>query len=183
MALATCRECRAQVSTEASSCPHCGVPNPATPTAGDPASGAKDEPGEQRPPAKPKRGAFIAVLVVGGLVWLVIVSISSRSATTSTTTPARRQLAPLVGTDCTVSNMAPMAAEAGTAYEVARALAKKDEPDVMALLASGKVTPIEGGGRARVLEADWTKDALKVRMTSGRFLGREGWLYEGMCPP
>ena len=29
MAIVTCRECRGQVSTEAATCPHCGVPNPA----------------------------------------------------------------------------------------------------------------------------------------------------------
>jgi hypothetical protein len=29
MSLTTCRECRAQVSTEALSCPHCGAPRPA----------------------------------------------------------------------------------------------------------------------------------------------------------
>lgn len=29
MALASCRECKAQVSTEARSCPHCGAPRPA----------------------------------------------------------------------------------------------------------------------------------------------------------
>ena len=29
MALATCRECSREVSTEADSCPHCGVPDPA----------------------------------------------------------------------------------------------------------------------------------------------------------
>ena len=28
MALARCRECQRKVSTEAPSCPHCGVPNP-----------------------------------------------------------------------------------------------------------------------------------------------------------
>ena len=30
MALQPCRECGAQVSTEAKSCPHCGVPDPAS---------------------------------------------------------------------------------------------------------------------------------------------------------
>lgn len=32
MALTACRECRAQVSTEARSCPHCGAPRPADQT-------------------------------------------------------------------------------------------------------------------------------------------------------
>ena len=29
MAITTCRECSREVSTEAASCPHCGIPNPA----------------------------------------------------------------------------------------------------------------------------------------------------------
>src|SRR5206468_974739 len=31
MALTKCRECRKDVSTEATTCPHCGVPNPIAP--------------------------------------------------------------------------------------------------------------------------------------------------------
>jgi uncharacterized membrane protein YdbT with pleckstrin-like domain len=39
MALAACRECGKQVSTEALSCPHCGVPRPAARTETEPSRG------------------------------------------------------------------------------------------------------------------------------------------------
>jgi len=53
MALAQCRECRKEVSTEASSCPHCGVPGPTGAAAGrsDPSSvPATGSPFAKRPP-------------------------------------------------------------------------------------------------------------------------------------
>lgn len=39
MALVLCRECRAHVSSEAPTCPHCGVPGPATPPGPPPLRG------------------------------------------------------------------------------------------------------------------------------------------------
>jgi len=42
-----------------------------------------------------------------------------------------------------------MARDAGTALEMAKAIAKDDRSNAVALLASGKITPIEGGGKAR----------------------------------
>lgn len=55
MALAPCRECGASVSTEAVSCPHCGVPNPTSVPATPPALSAvgNDEAVASPPPIAP----------------------------------------------------------------------------------------------------------------------------------
>jgi len=53
MALAQCRECAREVSTEASSCPHCGVPGPTGAAAGRSAPSsapATGSPFTRRPP-------------------------------------------------------------------------------------------------------------------------------------
>src|SRR5438105_1794459 len=53
MALAQCRECGRNVSTEASSCPHCGVPGPTVAAARRSTSSsatAADSPFTRRPP-------------------------------------------------------------------------------------------------------------------------------------
>lgn len=181
MALTTCSECQGRISTEAASCPHCGAPMPARTDDATQAAAHIDI-----APARGGNGKVIAVLVIGGLVFLAILVgkfFGSSDSTTSVRPAAQdqRNLASLVGTDCSVADMASMAPDAATAYEMAKAIAKDDRSNAVALLASGKITPIEGGGKARVIDSDWTKSALKVRITSGRFLGREGWVSEGMC--
>ncbi len=52
MPLTQCRECGAQVSTEARSCPHCGVPSPTEPSEAPPhRSGSDSSAFSRRPPA------------------------------------------------------------------------------------------------------------------------------------
>ena len=92
-------------------------------------------------------------MVVGALIVADSLpgSLSGPSAPVSTPPPqpARRNLSSLVGKDCSVTDMASMARDAGTALEMAKAIAKDDRSNAVALLASGKITPIEGGGKAR----------------------------------
>lgn len=65
MSLRPCRECNAEVSTEAETCPHCGVRNPT----GDALRPAKGKSGQ---------GCFIVLLVVIGII--VIASITGKQA-------------------------------------------------------------------------------------------------------
>lgn len=56
MALTQCRECRKDVSTEAASCPHCGVPGPA-PASASPSQSAGASPFRKPPPLPPQAPA------------------------------------------------------------------------------------------------------------------------------
>lgn len=51
----------------------------------------------------------------------------------------------------------------------------------MALAASRKIRGVDNGDRARVIDSDWTKDSLKIRVLSGSQRGLEGWLFYGFC--
>jgi hypothetical protein len=59
MALTSCRECRGTVSSEAPTCPHCGVPSPAPKAA------------EYAPPTAPKRLPQGATSESQGIWWLI----------------------------------------------------------------------------------------------------------------
>lgn len=71
MAISTCRECKADVSTEAATCPHCGVPSPA--------------------PAKAKFNgcaiAVVAILAIGLVGALFDLMTPKQSAVQSNTPP------------------------------------------------------------------------------------------------
>lgn len=78
MALKPCRECKKQVSTQAATCPSCGVPNPVPPT----------------PQAKPSAGMngcilFLILIVVLGLFVTAITSFESFSDARRTANAAR----------------------------------------------------------------------------------------------
>lgn len=93
MALANCRECGLQVSTEAYSCPHCGVPSPAGAFAPVPASAAKPAPkpvipNVPPPPPRPANsGNDTAILLglVGGiaLLFLALIVLSNAGASSA----------------------------------------------------------------------------------------------------
>lgn len=102
MALKPCRECAAQVSTEAKTCPHCGIDNPATATSeanvpqlgvvdnrGTAASAPSeaDVSGVNRPPSpasgynpSPVKVTVVAVIVMVVLVWVAIASMPGQSS-------------------------------------------------------------------------------------------------------
>ena len=95
MALALCRECGRDVSTEASSCPHCGVPNPSAEKAGTAAEidQQRAEIDKQRAAGlrdwrNLKRGVGIAILApVIGL--LVLSAITQESPSSGSSRPHR----------------------------------------------------------------------------------------------
>jgi hypothetical protein len=76
MALAPCRECGEQVSTEAATCPHCGVGRPARPIA------TPSLPNHASPDPR-KRSNVIAALVGIGLAILIALVAQSGSTTSS----------------------------------------------------------------------------------------------------
>lgn len=75
MALQPCRECGAQVSTEAPTCPHCGVPDPAVLLKSEPPPPPQESQTRQslplRPTAPPESGRRVTAVAVGSLVLLV----------------------------------------------------------------------------------------------------------------
>lgn len=84
MALMPCRECGAQVSTEAKTCPHCGIDNPAT-TASVPSEA--DVSGVNRPPSpasgynpSPVAVTVGAVILMVVLLWVAIASKAEQSS-------------------------------------------------------------------------------------------------------
>ena len=101
MALARCRECGRDVSTEAASCPHCGAPRPTVPETGAPAPSSPTGTGGVpfgRPPApapaprptpaprsapRPQSNDATRVIIYGALVLLGIIliwGVASQSA-------------------------------------------------------------------------------------------------------
>jgi hypothetical protein len=73
MALRPCRECNAQVSTEAEVCPHCGVPNPtSSPIASPPIAPPTGKPRSGW--GKPRSGWVIFSLLVFGFWALIVVA-------------------------------------------------------------------------------------------------------------
>jgi hypothetical protein len=89
MALMYCRECGKQVSSEAPSCPHCGVPNPTGNTAGV----WPDPPRQQAPPPpapKKQPGCFgvgcLGVIVIG-IIGAIAGGDSAGSGASSPTEP------------------------------------------------------------------------------------------------
>lgn len=65
MALATCRECGREVSTEASACPHCGARDPAVVREGT----------EGTPPPKSDPGMTSFKIIIGGCLGLVVAAV------------------------------------------------------------------------------------------------------------
>lgn len=83
MALSTCRECRPQVSSEAASCPHCGVPSPAIGIQPHPADAKKRERevSRQRTLDDLRKG----LIVLGGLALLAGLAKSGTNTSSEST--------------------------------------------------------------------------------------------------
>jgi len=71
MALQSCRECGKAVSTEAATCPHCGVPQPTTPTAEGSANLIRPEDLATPAPA-PSRARDVAGAALGWIIGVVL---------------------------------------------------------------------------------------------------------------
>src|SRR2546426_4174285 len=65
MALTQCRECGTQVSTEAPTCPHCGVPRPTASSAHLPHTAHAAKSPFSTPPAAPRAGQTVAGAIPG----------------------------------------------------------------------------------------------------------------------
>src|SRR5438128_2587534 len=116
MALAPCRECAKEISTEAASCPHCGVP---TPTSARPSTAApKPNPPATRaefhkppPPSGPDRPAnavtghgsgfnvmhalfLVSFLLLLGIGWYGISRSNTNAGPTHAMAPGSPQAAP-----------------------------------------------------------------------------------------
>jgi hypothetical protein len=92
MSLATCRECQGQVSTEATSCPHCGAPNPIPRVEVGPASGPEHT--QATEPRTRSRWWWFLIGGCGALVvgsWLLVGLSPENTArvTSSANTPTR----------------------------------------------------------------------------------------------
>jgi hypothetical protein len=88
MALKACRECRRDVSTEAQSCPHCGVPNPAAAGRTTAAPDAKSRRYTTQPavgPPKPSGGSSLFKLAIIVLLLGVAAAVAEKYAGLPTT--------------------------------------------------------------------------------------------------
>ena len=90
-------------------------------------------------------------------------------------------LASRIGSTCTVAKNLPFGITADDALEAVRSAEHRDAANVFALVRAGRITGIPENVTARVLDSDWTKDALKVCILSGPALGRELWIFHGFC--
>lgn len=92
MALRPCRECGRQVSTEALSCPQCGVPNPTaepSPPVEQVLSSELTPDAKTTPLKKPTSfGEYIAGFMVLGVVFVVAIAIGSQSDAPQNKAPA-----------------------------------------------------------------------------------------------
>jgi hypothetical protein len=90
-------------------------------------------------------------------------------------------LAARIGSNCTVRDGAPLGSSAEFSYEGAQSVKKSDFDNVRALVRAGKITTVTVPTAARVLDSDWTKDSLKVRLLAGPSLGVERWVHYLLC--
>jgi len=93
----------------------------------------------------------------------------------------RTNLASRIGSDCAMDRMTPTGITADYAREIASAIAKNDSANGAALIQGGHVIVIQESVRGRVLDSDWTKDALKIRVLGGSSGGRELWVHHALC--
>lgn len=124
MAMTTCRECGLNVSTEAASCPHCGVPTPGVVARGQDSDPRLECVGDG--PAKRRRPLIIAGVGVLVLLLLGVItaqSLAPPSAPRSEPTKYERyvEVARAAGADESTSE--------GEADEVAANLCDNDEED------------------------------------------------------
>lgn len=80
MGLAPCRECQAQVSTEALSCPHCGVPNP-TPAPVSPP--LRPSPKAAKKGLRPVQLGCLVIFVGGALLFIIALIFGPRGQSPS----------------------------------------------------------------------------------------------------
>ena len=95
--------------------------------------------------------------------------------------PRRPNLASMIGTECGYDGPIPVGISAALASEAHASLRNNDSAHVVALMQGRRVTLVKGSGRARVVDADRTNTALKIRVLSGERLGMEGWTIYGYC--
>ena len=193
MRVAACRECSRTVSTEAVTCPYCGVPAPTSgPEAGRctycktvmpvdalrcPECGGSAA-GSRMPRTRERRvwpwvvGGALGFLPLAVLTYLGLqpASTASNSGVTS--------IASRIGSDCTLSDQTIGGITANDALEAVSAAAKGDR-HFRAMVANGRARLVREGGHARVTAVDL--HALKVRVLDGPSLGRELWVFEKYC--
>lgn len=121
-----------------------------------------------------KAWPYVLLIVLG-----VVGSVSAVEA--GNQGPKRPNLAAMEGKDCRLTTPVFLAADAALSLEVLRSLQKKDQDNIMALAANRKIRGVENGDRARVIDSDWTKDSLKIRVLNGSQRGLEGWVFYGLC--
>jgi len=193
MSLAACRACGQPVSTEAVTCPHCGVPAPTSgpearqctyckavlPTdalrcseCGGSAAGPR-APRERKRPVWPWVGGGALALLL-----LVVLAYSGQQPSGTASNSGVTSIASRIGSDCTLSDQTIGGITANDALEAVSSAAKGDK-HFRAMVANGRARLVREGGHARVTAVDL--HALKVRVLDGPSLGRELWVFEKYC--
>lgn len=95
--------------------------------------------------------------------------------------PARQDLASRIGSDCRLTDSAPLARTAETIPEILESIKTHDRDNFAALAAGGKFVIVGEEPRARVIDSDRTSDAIKVRVLGGPKRGLEGWVPFMLC--
>jgi hypothetical protein len=181
VSLTTCRECQAQVSTEAASCPHCGAPNPVAAV-----NRAPLQPATKR--ARWWQATRLSLRAVPWWAWGVLAVvillriISSLGGNADSRPDALRSAANRIGTDCRMNTLAPSGRTSRDALDAFAAIRNGDQPGFNALIASGRAGVIPEGTFARIIAVEGVGDlAYKVRVMSGPQIGREAWVFMELC--
>jgi hypothetical protein len=174
MALAPCRECRREVSTEAATCPHCGVGNPARLITHSP---------QARPvPTPPTRSRALAwVIFVGVIVFAFGLPLRRRTGDNASSSASSDNVAPRRGP--AHINRAGAIWKDNDSYSRGRQLVRsgvqQTNPEMLLPLVSCVVEP---GGRVTVIGPSGY-GLLDIVVTSGKHRGCTGLIQEERVGP
>ena len=197
MALTRCRECDKLVSTEATTCPHCGAPEPTAVVAQPVAQPVA----QQRPVTeKPKSRSCLAFVILAALLLCGFLFLgnfgsdapssstssgssgsstssgSSGSSTSSGSSGSSTSSGSLVsvGDDATITSVVAVARTKADFDEFTKLAVANDEIGGNQMINSGRVFVVEAGTSVKVIEIGLL--AYRVRVTSGSHAGRDGWV-------
>lgn len=172
MALEACRECGEKVSTEAETCPHCGVP--------DPTYQRKEETaGESSGCFKIFLYFIPFVLGYGVLAQLCYGGDPASDSTSDNTAECVAEIGEVAHISVDNSDHAYLGRTQQAYNELMDALASEDRLGFKQLVQSDRVIRISDGTSVRILDYGGTLgNTVKIRVKEGAYRGDAGWVSD-----
>lgn len=183
MALASCPDCKQDVSPTAPSCSHCGCPRPLG--GWSPSSAAPDGSDTTGAPRTDSDQSKIAIIAVGtalclvGLLFILFwIGSGSQRAKLMATSAPKAANGLIVGYKYGLTDEV-LAFDGRDSYDAAiKAAAVNDGFGVQRLLTSGHGASLSAGTQILVLDSGgFSIKAVRVRVLSGKHAGQAWWTY------